>query len=80
MLKQEILGTRNKVRCIDDFALKKFELTTATIEKKSLCDADDKRKILDDGIHTLPWGHYSLRNLEEQLEQTKNTGEVVPIT
>lgn len=29
--------------------------------KKSLSPYDDKRVILQDGIHTLPYGHYSLR-------------------
>lgn len=31
-----------------------------TQKKKFLCPFDDKRKILADGINTLPWGHYSI--------------------
>lgn len=31
--------------------------------KKSLTPNDDKRKILQDGIHTLPYGHYSLTQI-----------------
>ena len=33
-------------------------------QKRSLCSFDDKRYIMEDGITTLPYGHYSVR--EEQ--------------
>ena len=38
----------------------KRELCTEEINKIALSANDDKRKILDDGIHTLTLGHYSL--------------------
>lgn len=33
--------------------------------KNSLSPLDDKRVILNDGIHTLPYGHYSLNRIDE---------------
>ena len=39
----------------------KHKLYTVTQNKTSLSAYDDKRYILDDGISTLPYGHYSLR-------------------
>ena len=45
---------RHKMRGIKS---KKHELFTYESNKRSLCDFDDKRYILDDGINTLPYGH-----------------------
>lgn len=42
---------------------KNFELTSREVCKKSLSDADDKRKILDCGIKTLAYGHFRLKQL-----------------
>jgi len=36
----------------------KHELYSISANKKVLSSSDDKRLILDDGIATLPWGHY----------------------
>ena len=36
-------------------------LQTIEMTKLCLCAFDDKRYILDDGVHTLAYGHYSLR-------------------
>jgi len=36
-------------------------LHTVEMNKLCLCAFDDKRHILDDGVHTLAYGHYSLR-------------------
>ena len=36
-------------------------INTVEIKKSCLCAFDDKRYILDDGVHTLAYGHYSLR-------------------
>jgi len=36
-------------------------VNTVQVTKKCLCAFDDKRYILQDGIHTLAYGHYSLR-------------------
>ena len=45
------------------------EIKLLSINKKSLSAFDDKRYILDDGIHTLPFGHYSLQKGRSDLEQ-----------
>ena len=39
------------------FKSKNHEIFTYEDDKISLCDFDDKRYILPDGIHTLPYGH-----------------------
>lgn len=36
-------------------------VNTVQVTKKCLCAFDDKRYILPDGVHTLAYGHYSLR-------------------
>lgn len=41
---------------------KKHEVYTICQTKLTLNGSDDKRKILDNGVDTLPWGHYSLQN------------------
>lgn len=38
-------------------------LYSVTVTKKSLSARDDKRVILQDNIHTLPYGHYSLNHM-----------------
>ena len=40
-------------------------LFSITETKTCLTSSDDKRKILADGIHTLPYGHFSLRRIDE---------------
>ena len=35
-------------------------IITVEINKLFLCAFDDKRYILDDGVHTLAYGHYSI--------------------
>ena len=44
----------NKMR---GFKSKNHEISTYESNKISLCHFDDKRYILPDGIHTLPYGH-----------------------
>jgi hypothetical protein len=41
------------------------QLYSVTEVKKALSYFDDKRIILEDGIHTLPYGHYSLKNITD---------------
>ena len=38
------------------------EVYTEEVNKVALSAADDKRYILKDGIHTLAWGHYKIKN------------------
>ena len=40
-------------------------LYSITERKKTLTYFDDKRYILDDKVHTLPFGHYSIRDIEQ---------------
>ena len=40
------------------------EMYTEEVNKVALSADDDKRIIMDDGIHTLAHGHYRLRNVE----------------
>jgi len=35
---------------------------TEEVNKVALSAEDDKRVIMEDGIHTLAYGHYSLKN------------------
>jgi hypothetical protein len=41
------------------------DLYTEEVNKVALSSNDDKRVIMDDGIHTLAYGHYSLSNIDE---------------
>lgn len=41
------------------------QLFSISERKKALSSYDDKRVILEGGIHTLPYGHYSLRLIDE---------------
>jgi len=47
-------------------SIRSYNHTLYTIKstKKALSSYDDKRKILQDGIHTLPYGHYSLTRID----------------
>ena len=38
------------------------EVYTEEINKVALSALDDKRYILSDGIHTLAWGHYKIKD------------------
>ena len=38
----------------------RHEVYTDEVNKVALCPIDDKRYILEDGVHTLALGHYSI--------------------
>jgi hypothetical protein len=40
---------------------KKHKMSTVEINKTALSSDDDKRYVTEDGINTLPWGHYKLK-------------------
>jgi len=42
----------------------KHDIFTVEQNKRALSADDDKRYILDDGISTLPWGHYKIASAE----------------
>ena len=49
------------------FRTKKHEIYTVKQNKKSLSFYDDKRFILENGIDTLAWGHYSINIKKDQF-------------
>src|SRR5436190_24178435 len=53
------MSTYNTIRSFN------HNLHSITQRKKALSYFDDKRYILDDKIHTLPFGHYSIRDIEQ---------------
>ena len=53
---KELLRKQNIIRSYD------HEVYTEEVNKIALSSIDDKRYILDDGIHTLAWGHYKIKN------------------
>ena len=53
--------TRNTKATFRKFRSTKHVVNTVKMTKLCLCAFDDKRYILDDGISTLAYGHYSLR-------------------
>lgn len=57
--KKTYIGQFNTIR---SFNHKLFSISEA---KTSLSSRDDKRKTLEDGINTLPYGHYLLRRIED---------------
>lgn len=57
--KRTYTATYNNIRSFN------HQLFSITERKKSLSPEDDKRVILTDGIHTLPYGHYSVLQIED---------------
>ena len=53
---KEQLRKMNIIRSYD------HEIYTEEVNKVALCPNDDKRYILEDGIHTMAWGHYKLNS------------------
>ena len=54
---KEILRKQNILRSYE------HEVYTEEVNKIALSLADDKRHILSDGVHTLAWGHYKIKDL-----------------
>ena len=54
---KEILRKQNILRSYE------HEIYTEEVNKIALSAADDKRYILSDGVHTLAWGHYKIKDL-----------------
>ena len=54
---KEILRKQNILRSYE------HEVYTEEVNKIALSAEDDKRYILDDGMHTLAWGHYKIKDL-----------------
>src|SRR5436190_4886506 len=56
---ETLMSSYNTIRSFN------HNLYSITQRKKALSYFDDKRYILDDKIHTLPFGHYSIRDIEQ---------------
>ena len=54
---KELLRKQNILRSYE------HEIYTEEVNKIALSAADDKRHILSDGVHTLAWGHYKIKDL-----------------
>ena len=51
---KELLRKMNMIRSYG------HEIYTEEVNKVALCPSDDKRHILEDGVHTLALGHYRI--------------------
>lgn len=56
-----LLTKREQLRKMNVFRSCHHDIYSMEVNKIALSADDDKRVILDDGIHTLAYGHYSLR-------------------
>ena len=55
-----LLTGKEQVRKMNIIRSYNHEVYTEEVNKVALSAEDDKRYIMDDGIHTLAWGHYKL--------------------
>ena len=58
----------------------KHKIKSCEINKFSLSCFDNERYILDDGIHTLPYGHFRVETLKvegiEEIEEIEGIGGI----
>jgi len=59
--KECLFSKREEMRRMVIIRSEKHELYTQQVNKVALSAEDDKRVIMEDGISTLAYGHYSLR-------------------
>ena len=52
---------KNQMITMNSFRSEKHDIFTQKINKIALSADDDKRFVLEDGVHTLAWGHWRLR-------------------
>ena len=57
--------TQNTIR------LRAHDVFTESLFKKALCPKDDKRVVLEDGIHTLPIGHHRTKREDRAYRRTR---------
>ena len=70
---KEQLRKMNVIRSYD------HEIYTEEINKVALSADDDKRYILEDGIHTLAWGHYKI-NSYSHMDKIPNFLEILKLS
>ena len=56
-----LLNKQRQMRKMNIIRSDKHEIYTQTVNKVALSHEDDKRYILEDGIHTLAYGHYGIQ-------------------
>jgi RNA:NAD 2'-phosphotransferase (TPT1/KptA family) len=56
---------------------KLHKIYAISCEKRGLCSFDDKRFLLDDGVHSLAYGHYSITNQVHRDDINISGGEQV---
>lgn len=76
---KQVLETGNVVRTTNSrISSTLHQIYTVETRKLSLSAFDDKRFILNDGIRTLPYGHFAIRDIPflRLIEQDQDWGEV----
>ena len=58
-----LLGSGVDTHTFSTLISKKHQIQQQIVTKKGLSPFDSKRYILNDGIHTLPYGHYKIPEL-----------------
>lgn len=62
---KNVLDEKKFKRCIQQQIIsKKHDINTVLVNKKSLCAFYDKKFVLSDGIHSLSFGHYKIKDEE----------------
>ena len=57
-----LLNCKEQMRKMNVIKSHLNDVYTEEVNKVALSAEDDKRVIMEDGIHTLAYGHYSLKN------------------
>ena len=58
--KKCLFAGKEQLRRMNIIGSHKHEVYTVEVNKIALCHSDDKRRILEDGVHTLALGHYTI--------------------
>lgn len=66
--KQALFGGTPLYTSFNTIRSHKHVIYSETVSKLALDANDDKRKICEDNVHTIPWGHYSTINNNNKVE------------
>ena len=64
--REALFKNKQFLHLMNSFRSNRHIISTVQQNKVSLCSYDDKRYILKDGINTLPYGHYKIKELEKE--------------
>ena len=71
--KRCLFDQENLYKSMNQIRSKSHELYTIQLYKKVLSSSDDKRYITEDGVSSLPWGHYQIPvEITNELELAAN--------